>query len=65
MVVAVVVDDDEEVEEDDPLRVSPPVLHCFSLRLLASGAFSTLFKNTPSRFPRLNACKHEIKSISP
>ena len=47
----------EEVEEDEEelQRVSAPVLVIFSLRLLASGALSTLFRKKPSRFPRLNA----------
>lgn len=51
-------EDPEEEEEEEELllrRPSAPVLDIFSLRRLARGAFSTLFRKNPSRLPLLKA----------
>lgn len=51
--------EDEEDEDEELLlllrRASAPVLDILSLRRLARGAFSTLFRKKPSRFPLLKA----------
>ena len=49
-------EEDEDEDEDEELRrVSMPVLVIFSLRRLAKGALSTLFRKKPSRLPLLKA----------
>lgn len=52
-------EEDEEDDEEELRRVSTPVLVIFSLRRLASGALSTLFRKKPSRLPLLNAWERQ------
>lgn len=57
-------EEDEDDEDEELRRVSTPVLDIFSLRRLASGALSTLFRKKPSRLPLLNAWeKHRQKKL--
>ena len=54
--VAETVEEEEEEDDEEELRLaSTPVLVILSLRRLASGALSTLFRKKPSLFPRLKA----------
>lgn len=52
-------EEDEEDDDEELRRVSTPVLVIFSLRRLASGALSTLFRKKPSRLPLLNAWRRQ------